>query len=352
MTKRPVRILIAEDSEIFAEVLCETIRAEPDMEVIGVAPNGEVAVELCASLTPDLVLMDIRMPKLDGLSATERIMADSPTPILVVTADPYQGGVDMSFRALSAGALDLMAKPTSLPWESTERESFLRKIRLLAQIPVVRHQRAVRRQQRVSYHGARLPDDEPVQAVGIVASTGGPRALGRLLSELPATFPAPIFIVQHIIPGFSVHLAKWLNSVSDLEVVEARAGEIGEAGKVYLAPAEAHLRVEQGMRIRLSDGEPVSGHRPSGDVLLESLARHVMTDVVGIVLSGMGSDGTTGLAAVHRVGGVTMVQDRESSVVYSMPQSAIELGVVQHVVQLEDLARRLVNEIKALRKDA
>lgn len=351
MTTRPVRILIAEDSEIFAAVLSDTISAEPDMEVIGIAANGEEAVEQTAALRPDLVLMDIRMPKLDGLSATERIMADCPTPILVVTADPYHGGVDMSFRALSAGALDLMAKPSSLPWESVERETFLRKVRLLAQIPVVRHQRAVRRRKRVSYHGPTGLPGEPAPVVGIVASTGGPRAIGRLLSELPATFPAPIFIVQHIMPGFSAHLAKWLNSVSDLEVLEARPGVIGEPGKVYLAPADAHLRVEQGLRIRLAEGEPVSGHRPSGDVLLESLARHAIPNLVGIVLSGMGSDGTTGLAAIHRGGGVTIVQDRESSVVYGMPQSAIDLGVVQQVVDLDRLARTLVNEIKALRGD-
>ncbi len=343
----PVRILIAEDSEIFATVLRETIDAEPDMDVVGVAANGEEAVLECERLRPDLVLMDIRMPILDGLSATERIMADCPTPILVVTADPYQGGVDMSFRALSAGALDLMAKPSSLPWEPTERDTFLRKIRLLAQIPVVRHQRAVRRR-RVSYHGMTSESGgEPPAVVGIVASTGGPRALGRLLSDLPASFPAPIFVVQHIIPGFSAHLAKWLNSVSDLEVIEARVGVIAEPGKVYLAPADFHLRVEPGLMVRLTDTDPVSGHRPSGDVLLESLARH--NEAVGIVLSGMGSDGTTGLAAIHRAGGLTMVQDRESSVVYGMPQSAIELGVVQHVVELELMARRLVNEIKALR---
>lgn len=350
MATRPVRILIAEDSELFAEVLRETVNAEPDMQVIGTAGDGEEAVEQCAALTPDLVLMDIRMPRLDGLSATERIMADCPTPILVVTADPYHGGVDMSFRALSAGALDLMAKPSSLPWETGEREAFLRKIRLLAQVPVVRHQRASRRRKRVSYHGPTRIEGEPLAVVGIVASTGGPKALGRLLSELPATFPAPIFVVQHIMPGFSTHLAKWLNSVSDLNVVEARPGVVAEPGQVYLAPADTHLKVEQGLSLKLSDGDPVSGHRPSGDVLLESLARH-NGHVVGVVMSGMGSDGTTGMAAIYRAGGTTVVQDRDSSVVYGMPQSAIDIGVVQHVVELDKLARKLVAEIKSVQGD-
>lgn len=350
---RPVQILIAEDSDLFATVLAETIEAEPDMEVIGRAANGESAVEMCEELRPDLVLMDIRMPKLDGLSATETIMADCPTPILVVTADPYRGGMDMSFRALSAGALDLMAKPDSLPWPEVDRQAFLRKVRLLAQIPVVRHQRASRRQKQVSYHGrppARATDDDHL-VVGIVASTGGPKALARLLSELPASFPAPVFIVQHIIQGFSTHLAKWLNSSSELTVLEARGGFVAEAGHVYLAPADVHLRVDSGLRMSLLDTEVVSGHRPSGDVLLESLARNFPRRALGIVLSGMGSDGTTGLAAIHRGGGVTLVQDRESSIVYGMPQSAIDLGVVQRVVEIEHLARTLVREIEALQDE-
>jgi two-component system chemotaxis response regulator CheB len=350
---RPVRILIAEDSQLFASVLRDVIDGEPDMTVIDVVGNGERAVELCQSEEPDLVLMDIRMPKMDGLSATETIMADCPTPILVVTSDPYHGGVDMSFRALSAGALDLMAKPTSFPWPDPQRKTFLRKVRLLAQIPVVRHQRAsARRQKRVSYHG-RPPNETPGEfpIVGIVGSTGGPRALQRMLGELPESFPAPIVVVQHIIPGFSAHLASWLNSSCALQVSEATDGERMETGHVYLAPAEHHLVIDGGMRLGLQAGEPVSGHVPSGDVLLESLARHTPTRSVGIVLSGMGSDGTTGLAAIHRAGGITLVQDRESSVVYGMPQSAIDIGVVQKVVKLEEFSRTLVSQVKQIRNE-
>jgi len=348
---RPIHVLIAEDSTLFAQVLASIVEDEPDMTVVGIAENGVRAVKMCDELRPDIVLMDIRMPELDGLSATETIMADTPTPILVVTADPYHGGVDMSFRALSAGALDLMAKPTQLPWPDVERQAFLRKVRLLAQIPVVRHVRASRRRRTVSYHGP--PTSEPFgadsPAVGIVASTGGPRALARLLGDLPETFPAPIFVVQHIIPGFSTHLARWLNTSSELHVVEATDGVSPVPGHVYLAPSEFHLRIEAALAMSLEDSEPVAGHRPAGDILLESLARHALQRAVGVVLSGMGSDGTTGLAAIHRAGGVTMVQDRESSVVYGMPQSAIDLGVAQRVVPLDELARTLVREVERLR---
>lgn len=350
----PVQVLIAEDSQLFASVLRDVIDGEPDMSVIGVVGDGEAAVEACRTEQPDLVLMDIRMPKLDGLSATETIMADCPTPILVVTSDPHYGGVDMSFRALSAGALDLMAKPDSLPWPDADRKTFLRKVRLLAQIPVVRHQRAsARRKKRVSYHGRPMnrESDQPFGLVGIVASTGGPRALQRMFGELPESFPAPIVVVQHIIPGFSAYLANWLDSSSELTVREARSGEKALPGHVYLAPAEKHLTVDGARRLCLEPGEPVSGHLPSGDVLLESLARHAPETSVGVVLSGMGSDGTTGLAAIHRAGGITLVQDRESSVVYGMPQSAIDIGVVQHVVKLDELSRMLVRQVKRLRDE-
>lgn len=347
---RPIRVLIAEDSALFAQVLAAVIDDEPDMIVIGVAENGLRAVQMTEELEPDIVLMDIRMPELDGLTATETIMADKPTPILVVTADPYIGGVDMSFRALSAGALDLMAKPSQLPWPDSERQTFLRKVRLLAQIPVVRHIRASRRRRRVSYHGPPTAEafESNSPAVGIVASTGGPRALARLLGDLPETFPAPIFVVQHIIPGFSTHLARWLNTSSELRVVEATDGAKPEPGHVYLAPTDRHLRIEHALTMVLDDTDPVGGHRPAGDILLESLARHAPQRAVGVVLSGMGSDGTTGLAAIHRAGGVTMVQDRESSVVYGMPQSAIDLGVAQRIVKLDELARSLVREVERL----
>lgn len=353
MNQRPIRILIVEDSSLFAAVLHDVVEDEPDMTVVGIASHGVEGVQMCLDLRPDLVLMDIRMPRLDGLSATETIMADSPTPILIVTADPYHGGVDMSFRALSSGALDLMAKPSQLPWPDAERKAFLRKVRLLAQIPVVRHQRASRRRKRVSYHGppARHLASDPV-AVAIVASTGGPRALGRLLSELPEEFPAPIFIVQHIIPGFSSHLARWLNSSSGMTVLEAEPGLPVQPGHAYIAPADRHLRIESQLRIVLDDSEPVGGHRPAGDVLLESLARAMPQRTIGIVMSGMGSDGATGLAAVHRAGGVTLVQDRESSIVYGMPQSALDLGVVRQVVPLDEMARVLVREVESLRGDA
>lgn len=348
MTPRPLRILVAEDSALFVAVLQDLIGGEPDMEIIGVADNGADAVDMCQELEPDLVLMDIRMPKMDGLAATEAIMANHPTPIFVVTSDPYQGGVDLSFKALSAGALDLMPKPTAFPWPEHERAPFLRKIRLLAQIPVVRHPRGNLRRKRVSLHGTRQPAAEEAAVVGVIASTGGPKALARLFGALPPDFPAPILVVQHIIRGFSEHLAGWLNANSDLRVQEAMHGLKAAPGNVYVAPADTHLEIASGRFLELNEGPPVGGHCPSGDLLLESIARHAGSRGVGIIMSGMGSDGTAGLAAMHRSGGTTIVQDRDSSVVYGMPQSAIDLGVVGDVVMLDEMAAHLNRAVRRI----
>lgn len=349
MSPRPLRILVAEDSALFVAVLEDLIGNEPDMTIVGIADNGEDAVTMCAELAPDLVLMDIRMPRMDGLAATEAIMASNPTPIFVVTSDPYQGGVDMSFKALSAGALDLMPKPTAFPWPEHEKAPFLRKIRLLAQIPVVRHPRGNLRRKQVSFHGTRRqPSAENAAVVGVIASTGGPKALARLFSELPPDFPAPILVVQHIIRGFSEHLAGWLNNNSDLNVKEALHGIKAEPGSVYVGPADQHLELAKGRFIELNEGPPVGGHCPSGDLLLESIARHAGGLGVGVIMSGMGSDGTAGMAALHRAGGRTLVQDRESSIVYGMPQSALDLGVVDEVVELEEMARYITRLVRKL----
>ncbi len=342
---KPIRILIAEDSPLFAEVLQNTLEAEFDMEVLAVAENGRLAVKLCEELRPDLVLMDIQMPEMDGLQATEAIMAQSPTPILVITADPFHKGVDLSFRALSAGALDLMSKPETVPWPDGSRRDFLRKIRLLSQVPVVRHMRG-RKQPQPPVGLSTTSESQPVDGVvGIVASTGGPRSLGTIIGELELDFPAPILIVQHIMPGFSAHLADWLNRLGSLEVVEAKPGMRMERGRVYIASADSHLELGPAGILRVHDDAPVSGHRPSGDLLLESLAKFAGPKAVGLVMSGMGSDGTLGLAAVGRAGGRTLVQDKASSVVYGMPQSAIDLGVVQRIVKLEEIGSVLRTEI-------
>jgi len=330
------------------------------MEVAGLATNGAQAVELCEQLKPDLILMDIHMPVMDGLTATGRIMASCPTPILVVTADPHRGGVDLSFKALSAGALDLVSKPGEVPMREAERLGFLRKMRLLASIPVVRHVRdrlqdtpagRAQRSAQVAQTRASRPKPqrespyaiprENAPILGIVASTGGPRALGEFLGALPADFPAPILLVQHITRGFATHLTRWLDANSALNVVLAQNGQQIRVGSVYVAPTELQMELSSTGALKVYDGPAVAGYRPSGDVLLRSLARHAAPRAIGLVLSGMGQDGAFGMAALYRSGAVTLVQDEASSVVYSMPRAALGRGVVSEVVELPKMAARL-----------
>lgn len=334
---KAIRILLVEDSPVFADVVREVLGDEFDMELVGLAHDGAEAIAMCATLKPDIVLMDLQLPNIDGLEATQRIMADSPTPILVVTADPFRDGVDLSFRALSAGALDLVAKPDAFPWPNDHRRDFLRKIRLLAQVPVVRHMRGVNSTPSKRPKPPRRTTSE-LAAIAVVASTGGPRALARMLSGVPtdASLP-PILVVQHIIRGFSSHLVSWLDRVTPLRVVEASHGESVVDNTVYVAPADAHLELRPDGRLSLTPGAPVDGHCPSGDMLLESVARAAGPRSVGMILSGMGSDGAAGCAAVRHAGGATLAQDRATCVVYGMPQSAIDLELIDDVVAVDDM---------------
>lgn len=359
-----LRILIAEDSSLFATVLQDLLRSEGDIEVVGLVDNGEDAIEMCASLRPDLVLMDIQMPRLDGLSATERIMAKTPTPILIVTSDPYVNGVDMTFQALRAGALDLVSKPTSLPLPRAQHRDFIRKIRLLSEIPVIRHVRGRARGSTTSSPPppAELVVPTPVSRprrpagrvgpliIGVVASTGGPRALAQLMADLPGDLDAAILIVQHITAGFSAHLARWLNAHSALTVREGTHGERVEPGHVYIAPSESHMMLGSGRKLMIHEGDPVEGHCPNGDLLLESIAENHGAASIGAVLSGMGHDGARGLKAMADVGALTMVQDRASSVVYGMPQSALALECVDEVVNLEAMGETLQTWLRQMRE--
>ncbi len=350
-----LRVLIAEDSSLFVEVLGETLEREPDISVDAVVNNGVDAVEYCQNHRPDIVLMDIHMPRLDGLSATEQIMANSPTPILVITSDPHRGGVDLSFRALSAGALDLMAKPERIPFPSDEREHLLRKIRLLSQIPVVRHVRARRRNPTPAPLAERRPpaidadEDRPSAVIGVVASTGGPRALAKICTGLPDDFSAALVIVQHITDGFSRHLARWLDKHSPLTVYEAEDGLPLRPGHAVIAPTEFHLAIDADLKCDVRDGPPIGGHRPSGDRLLTSLARHAAPRTVGLVLSGMGDDGAAGLTALRKSGCPTLAQDESTSVVYGMPRAAAERGIVEHLLPDSDIAPELIRIVDEMR---
>lgn len=330
---RPIRVLVADDSELFRDLLARVIADDPGYEVVAVAADGDAAATLARALRPDVITMDLHMPEADGFSGIARIMAETPTPILVLTGNREEA---VGFRALSLGALDLLEKPQATTHLAQYGQLLRSRLRLLAGVKVIRHMRGLRGRPAPAARLAVRPD-----LVVIGASLGGPRALATLLRGLPASFGAPVAIVQHIADGFTEGLARWLAAESRLDVREAEDGEPLVAGRVLLAPSGHHLVVAGGVA-RLSDGPPVDTFKPSVTPLFLSAARHHGARACGVILTGMGRDGAEGLRAIRAAGGQTLAQDEATSAVFGMARAAIDLGAVERVLPLEEIARALV----------
>lgn len=355
----PIRVLVVDDSPLFAEAITGILQADPGFQVVGVASHGRQAVEMTRRLRPSVITMDVHMPVMGGLEAIDAIMADTPTPILVVTSDPRAStGQELHFEALRRGALDVHPKPQAWPGSLADQQALRDQLRLMSRVAVVRHlagHRHLWRADRVDRWRERTrPKDAPRpqlwpgqnetprgRVVAIVASTGGPAALAKILEALPADFPAPVLVTQHIALGFSESFASWLDGVSQLEVTLAQHGEPLHDGAVLVAPDGAHLKVTAQGRVELDDGPPLDGHRPSGTALFSSVAQAFGARGVGLILSGMGADGARGLEELRRAGGVTLAQDEASCVVYGMPKVAIETGAASRAVTLAEIPRAL-----------
>jgi two-component system chemotaxis response regulator CheB len=338
-----VRVLIVDDSPVAREVLKSVLETDAGIRVIGMAGTGREAVELTARLKPDLVTMDLVMPGMDGMEATQRIMARHPTPILFFSSFFGPGGDYSRSDVLAAGALDVVEKPTPMldpHWPTAG--ALVQKVKSLAQVTVVRHiygaaERDVRPEPRVV---PRRRSEIAVVAIG--ASTGGPRLLDDLLSAMPANYGPAIVVIQHMADGF---LTGWLTALRQRCALEVKVAENGDrlhSGRVLFAPPASHLTVLSGGRIRIEEGQPVGGFCPSVDLALTTIAQVYGKRAAGVLLTGMGVDGASGLLAIRRAGGVTMVQDEASCVVFGMPRAAIDLDAAQHVLPPARLARRLL----------
>lgn len=364
---KPIRVLVAEDSSLFADSIVAILESAPDIKVVGVATNGLMAVELTRTLAPDVVLMDVRMPVLDGLDAVQRIMAATPTRILVMTADPEGRTGTMAFEALRRGALELVPKPMTWTGTPQEQDELRGRIRMLSRIPVIAHLRRGRVGEtphptsvdpRVARDRAPVPPshksdtiepptmppaidphpDRRVRLVAMGASTGGPAALAKLIPGLPNGYPAPILIVQHLSRGFEAQLVGWLSELAAGPVLVAKHGVPLVNGSVYIAPSSAHLRVDRDMRVALDTSPALNGHRPAADVLFESVAHCMGVNGVGVLLTGMGADGARGLRTMRDRGAYTIAQDRESSAVYGMPKAAVDADAAMEVAPLSRIA--------------
>lgn len=334
-----IRVLIAEDSATTLELLATMLESDPEIRVVGRAKNGAEAVALTKTVRPDVVVMDIHMPVLDGFRATHQIMIESPTPIVIVSATLDVKAVDVSLHALRLGALSVLEKPSGpsaadFP-ETCDR--FIATIRAMSAVKVVRRwaQSSSPPQEVVSEQRS------PPQLIAIAASTGGPTALLRVLSDLPASLPVPILIVQHMAPGFVSGLANWLAEGCSLSVKVAEIGERLASGVAYLAPDDHHLGVADRRTLQVSGAAPCGGFRPSGTYLFESVARVYGSSAVGVILTGMGDDGCAGLGALRRAGGRIIAQDEATSVVFGMPAAAIAAGLPNVTLPLDLIGPRL-----------
>lgn len=338
-----IRVLVAEDSAAARGLISAILESDPEIRVVGRAVDGAEAVRLARDLAPDLVTMDIHMPVMDGLQACRAIMEGAPVPIVVVSATTRVRDQHLALEALRAGALALIAKPegpTSGLFDAHAAE-LIATVKAMATVKVIRH--------RFRAEGTPSPERlvrptprAPIELVLIAGSTGAPACLQRILSALGPGFPVPIAIVQHIAHGFAPALAHWLDTTTPVRVSVAGEGETLRPGRAVLAPDDAHLEIAPRGRIRLAKDDPEGGFRPSASRLFRTGAESCGAAAAAVILTGMGSDGVSGLRTLHARGGHVVAQDESTSVVFGMPGEAVKAGITDAVLPIQEIGPYLL----------
>jgi two-component system chemotaxis response regulator CheB len=339
---KKIRVLVVEDSIVIRQLLEHIICSDPRLELAGLVGSGEEALQVLNSLAPDVISMDIRLPGMNGLEATHRIMTEKPTPIVVVANSVESDDLKITVNALNAGALTVLEKPDG---PSSAKYRALAQ-RLCTQLVIMSQVKVVRR--RGELKKAAPPENWPhpsqrfgdYRMLGIVSSTGGPSALVHLLGALGADFPLPILLVQHIGGHFLEGFAAWLESTCPFSVRIVNRREVPERGSIYLATADRHLRLASEY-LQTDEAPPVSLQRPSGSLLFESMAQSLGRKALGVLLTGMGDDGAKGLLKLRESGSYTLAEDETTAVVYGMPAEAVRLGAVCESLPLPLIGRRL-----------
>ena len=382
-----IRVLVADDSAFMRKVLCSIIAADPALEVAGEARDGREAVSQSEALNPDVITMDINMPHMDGLQATEVIMSSKPKPIVIVSSES-RDGADITLKALELGAIDFVAKPSSgidLDMNSV-RDEMSRKIKMASKVRVVRTAVKTKLAQEIASSAPRVDASLPsgyaqnaeaaqqatiaaakaqasttafgsgasvgaVRSSGkfplvvIAASTGGPATLMKFIPNFPKDFPGAVLLVQHMPGSFTTQFAQQLAEASAIKVKEAEPGEIMQAGNLYLCPGSSHMRVSQTGRLTLDEGARINGYRPCADVTLETAADFAGNMGIGVVLTGMGNDGCKGVQRIKSVGGHVIAQDEATSVIFGMNAEAIKTGAVDQILPLEQIYQAIEKRV-------
>jgi two-component system chemotaxis response regulator CheB len=339
---KPVRVMIVEDSLVVRTLLANVVNSDRRFELVSAVSSAEEALSGLVRLAPDVISLDIRLPGMNGLEATSRIMAERPTPIVVVAASVESGELDITMNALRAGALAVIEKPVGVEASGFREQAgnILTQLFIMSQVRVVRQwNRETRRTMAPIVPPKRLVQDIEIRALGIGCSTGGPNALAVLLRDLPAGLDVPILLVQHIPPTFVASFASWIASISSLPVRLVREPEVLKAGWIYIAASGLHLGVANGNVV--GTAEPPAAQHPSADVLFRSMAREFGSAALGILLTGMGEDGAQGLLEMRRAGACTIAEDSSTAIVYGMPGAAMALGAVCESLPLQMIAPRI-----------
>ncbi len=346
-----IKILIVDDSKVETQLFKHLLESQSDMSVIACAKDGAEAIEMTKRFSPDLITMDLEMPVMDGHTATRIIMSQSPTPIVVVSSKLNEASRDMTYLALEAGAVSVLAKPADGSTKAFEQfcSQFIDTVRSMAEIKVIKR----RFDHPMSYikksnNRNMIQKSRHFEIVAIGTSIGGPQVLKNIISQLPNSFPVPIVIVQHMTDGFMNGFTQWLNNNCSLTIKNAENDEILKKGFVYFAPDHFHLTIERSNKnliAKLLRDKPVSGFCPSITVLLKSIAKTCQQNALGVLLTGMGSDGAEGLLELKKAGGHTIIQDKKSCVVFGMGNIAQSIGAVDKVVEIDQMADYIVKSL-------
>jgi two-component system chemotaxis response regulator CheB len=361
---KKIRVLIVDDSAYMCRVLRDIISADPQLEVVGQGRDGRDAIAMAESLKPDVITMDINMPHIDGLQATELIMSQHPRPIVIVSSESREGA-SSTLRALELGAIDFVTKPsTGIDLDmKLIREELARKLKLAAKVRVVRT--ATRSKVAPPVAGSRESGGGPATGtaagttapsvggakfpiVVVAASTGGPAAVTKLAADLPKDLAAAVFVVLHMPAAFTEPFIAQLREVATLPVKEAQSNDIPQPGHIYVCPGSSHLRLSSSGKILLDTGARIDGYRPCADVALQTVSAYARSFVVAVVLTGMGNDGSKGALAVRSAGGCVLAQDEATSMIFGMPAEAIKTGAVNEVLPLRDIATAIERRVARL----